>query len=270
MSDNSVQAQEPVRGRLSRTALGVLVGAGLLVLIVAVWLANWLGGKGRDVAVKTARPLPPADLKLDLAMPLDPAVAPADLSLKDSLAAVAAGVEAKAKLLDDASRFVFKPGRWGDPREVGEKDLAARNWELRFGKGLTKEKYARQLDFFGVELAVVMPDNKLVYVRNFSKPKPETHTGPADQEQRYYLTWRYGDLSRADVELLDRAGVSPGDRVVLKILPADVEAKLAKLEKVYAGDESGNVSKTQFGIRAAGDGYEFYVTDQYRKDRGKK
>ena len=163
-----------------------------------------------------------------------------------------------------------KPADWGDLRKAGEKDVAARNWELRFLKGNTKDKYARQLDFFGIELAVVMPGNKLVYVRKFSKPKPENHTGPADQEKRCYLTWRNGDLSRADVELLSRAGVSPGDRVVLKILPADVEAKLAKLEKDYAGDDAGNVSKTQFGIRAAGDGYEFYVAEQYRKERAKK
>jgi len=270
MNDNAVP-REPIRRRVSRTALGVLLGSGLLALLVIVaWLAGWLGGKVQGDAAKAVRQLPAAELKLDLATPLDAAAAPADLSLKDSLVAVAAGVEAKAKLLDDAPRFAAMPADWGDPRKAGENDGAARNWELRFLKGITKGKYAKQLDFFGIELAVVMPDNKLVYVRNFSKPKPETHTGPADEEKRFYLTWQNGDLSRADVDLLDRAGVSPGDRVVLKILPAEVEARLAKLEKDHAGDDAGNVSKTQFGIRAAGDGYEFFVAEQYRKERAKK
>ena len=98
---------------------------------------------------------------------------------------------------------------WGDQREAADPGAnLRRNWELRFAKGTTKENYARQLDFFGIELAVVMPENKLLYVRNFSKGKPETRTGAADRETRCYLTWSEGDLSRADADLLARAGVS--------------------------------------------------------------
>ena len=259
---------EPTPRRPSRTVLGVAMGSGLLLLVVlAAWLAGWLGGKGPGGnAAKVARQLPAADLKTDLASPTERA----EPSLQDSLAAIAAGVDARAKLLDDDARFASKRGRWGDSREVGEKEATARNWEFHFPKGNTKDKYARQLDFFGIELAVVMPDNKLVYVSNFSKPKPETHSGPADQEKRCYLTWQKGDLSRADSELLERAGVSPGDRIVLKILPADLEAKLATLETEHAGDKEGTVVRTQFGIRAAGDGYEFYVAEQTRKERPKK
>ena len=253
-------------------ALGVLTGLSLLLLLILVaWLAGWLGGKHHGGGVvKTASLPPPAELKLDVATPLDPAAAPPDVSLQDSLAAVTAGIAAKTKLLDDASRFASKSQDWGDVRKASRKGVTARNWELCFAKGVTKDKYARQLDFFGIELAVVMPDNQLVYVRKFTKPKPETHTGPADQEKRCYLAWRNGDLSRANVELLARAGVKPGDRVVLKILPADVEENLDKLERERAGDDADNVSKTQFGIRAAGDGYEFYVTELYRKGWAKK
>jgi hypothetical protein len=233
--------------------------------------AAWLGCKGReDDAARPAPQAAAAELKFDLAPPPDRA--PGDLSLTDSLAAVAAGVDAKAKLLDDTSRFASqgKSGGWGDLREATGGDAAVRNWELRFLKGTTKDKYALQLDSFGIELAVVMPDNKLVYVRKFSQKKPETYTGPADQEKRCYLAWQRGDLSIADAELLNRAGVSPGDRVVLKILPAEVEATLARLEKEQAGDNPGDVTKTQFGIRPAGGKFEFYVTDQFRKERASK
>ncbi len=264
------EAREPARRGRSRTVLGLLVGSSLLLLlIIAAWLGGWLGRSDHGNA-KALRPIPVADLKVDLATPLDAAAAPAELSLQDSLAAVIAGVDAKAKLLDDDVRFASKTGDWGDPRKASEDDAPTRNWELRFLKGNTKDKYARQLDFFGIELAVVMPGNSLVYVRNFSKKQPEKHTGPATQEKRCYLTWQNGDLSRADAELLQKAGISPGDRVVLKILPAAVEATLAKLEKEHAGDELDNVSKTQFSIRAAGDGYEFYVSEQYRKEQATK
>ena len=141
-----------------------------------------------------------------------------------------------------------------------------RNWELHFNRGTAKERYARQLDFFGIELAVVMPENKLLYVGKFTQKKPQTRLGPADQERRCYLTWREGDLSRADAELLSRAGISSEDRVVLKILPPKVEAALAVLEKAAAGDDLDSVRRTRFGIRAAGDGYEFYVLEQLRKE----
>ena len=111
--------------------------------------------------------------------------------MQDSLAAVAAGVDAKAKLLDDAARFVVQTRRLGRSTQGGRRTTFATGTGSCVSlKGITKDKYARQLDFFGIELAVVMPGNKLVYVRNFSKPKPQTHTGPADQEKRFYLTWR--------------------------------------------------------------------------------
>ncbi len=56
----------------------------------------------------------------------------------------------------------------------------------------------------------------------------------------------------------------------MKILPAAVEAKLAALERTAAGADIDNVRKTRFGIRAAGDGYEFYVIQQYRTEQAKK
>ncbi len=187
------------------------------------------------------------------------------------MAAGAAG--AKAGLLDDPARRAALQGRdsWGDPREAVQPWASLRrNWELHFTKGLSRDKYARQLDFFGIELAVVLPGNKLTCVRNLSKAKPEIHTGAASAERRCYLTWSEGDLGRADADLLARAGISTEERVVLKLLPPAVEAKLAELETNHAGREIDNVRKTRFGIRAAGDGYEFFVLEQFRKEQATK
>ena len=119
------------------------------------------------------------------------------------------------------------PGKGGLPRR----------WELHFIKGNTLDVYARQLDFFGIELGVLLPDNKVVYAFNLAKPKPDTRIGAADKEKRYYLTWRgeAGDLQKADRELLARAGVDTEDRLILKFLPPAVEATLATLEKSLRG-----------------------------------
>jgi hypothetical protein len=51
------------------------------------------------------------------------------------------------------------------------------------------------------------------------------------------------------------------------MLPPEVEAKLAELEKERAGGLLAFVCKTQFGIRATSVGYEFYVVEQYRNER---
>ena len=64
--------------------------------------------------------------------------------------------------------------------------------------------------------------------------------------------------------------MSTSERIVLKILPLKVAAKLAELEKASAGDQLDDVRKTRFGVRDAGDGYEFYVIEQYRRERAKK
>jgi hypothetical protein len=252
-----------------------LAGGGtLLVLILAAWLAGRFPGRGsRPDVPQAARQPPAAELNIEVATPLDAAAGFGGPSLSQSLAAVSGAAAAKAGALEDAAQFAALAPRdlWGDQRKAAAGGASlARCWEIRFIKGHTKEKYARQLDYFGIELAVVMPDNKLVYVRDFSKAKPQTRSGPADAEKRWYLTWREGDLSRADAELLAAAGVSTSERIVLKVLPPEVEAKLAELEKASAGDEMGEVAKTRFGIREAADGYEFYVIEQFRKERAKQ
>ena len=85
--------------------------------------------------------------------------------------------------------------------------------------------YARQLDFFKIELGVLQPDNKIIYVFNLTKPKPDTRTvsNPSLNEKRYYLTWRTGEMQQADRDLLAKAGVDSGDRLILKFLPPEVE-----------------------------------------------
>jgi hypothetical protein len=262
------------RGRASWPVIGSLSGGTLLLLLLIAWLTGLLPGGRRGVdSSKQAHRQPVADLKIELASPIDRTADLGETSLKDTLAAVPDAVRSKANLLDDPAWLATIEPRvsWGDLRKPVEGGASPpRNWDIRFVKGDTKDKYAKQLDFFGIEIAVVKPDNKLIYVRNFSKSKPETHVGRADEEKRCYLTWREGDLSRADADLLARAGVSIDDRVVLKIIPPALEATLAELEKTYAGGDVDKVARTQFGIRATSDGFEFYVIEQYRKEQAKR
>ncbi|MCS7238111.1 MAG: hypothetical protein NZ899_07560 [Thermoguttaceae bacterium] len=137
-----------------------------------------------------------------------------------------------------------------------------RHWEVRFPEGNTIDTYARALDFFKIELGVLLPDNRVLYVYNLSKPRPDTRIGPADQERRYYLTWRRGTLMEADRELLRRAGVDPGDRLILKFIPPELEAQLAEMERARAGPRHDRVRTTYFAVVPQGNGFRFIVVDQ--------
>jgi hypothetical protein len=160
-------------------------------------------------------------------------------------------------------------GGFGDGRGLGHgpgKPGLPRHWEVMFAKN-TLEAYARQLDFFKIELGVLMPDNKIIYVINLTKQKPDTRTvsNPALNEKRYYLTWRTGEMQQADKELLAKAGVDSGDHLILKFLPTEVERDLLTKERSFRGVDPKKMGKTRFGVRAVGDGYEFYVLDQTQK-----
>lgn len=155
---------------------------------------------------------------------------------------------------------------WGDLRQPLAAAPSPRDrWEIRLLEGHTLDTYARQLDFFGIELGVLLPDGKILYVFNLSQAKPDTRVGDVGDEKRCYLTWQAGRLREADLELLARAGVDSTGRVVLKFVPPAVERKLAELEQAEAGSALDRVERTCFGIRAAESGYEFFIYEQIRR-----
>ena len=160
-------------------------------------------------------------------------------------------------------------GGFGDGRGLGHgpgKPGWPRHWEVTFNSS-TLDVYARQLQHFGIELAVLQPDNKIVYVFNLTKPKPDSRvvSNPAANEKRYYLTWRTGEMQRADRELLARAGVDPEEHLILKFLPKNIELDLMNLEKAENNATPKEIRLTRFGVQPDGDGFKFYVMEQSLK-----
>jgi hypothetical protein len=256
-------------------ALLILVGLAVLLLLI-IWLTSHIFLGQAAVRVETVElgegegPLG-GDQKLE--GPLDEEVELAEPNVQETLAAVADAVAAKAAVLSDPSLTdASKRGRGGGGRGLGGGSSTgsgvARRWEVCFIKGNTLDSYAQQLDFFAIELGVLMPDNKVVYVSGLSTAAPKVREGPADQEKRYYLTWQSGDLMAADRELLSRAGVRHEGRIILKFLPAKLEGQLQQMEREHAatvGEQAGNVRRTRFGVRPSGSGYAFYVQEQSYK-----
>lgn len=200
-----------------------------------------------------------------------PAASQADDSAVDQqLAGVVRTVAAqKPALLQPALLQALRaPGEPAAPVAVdagGPAPAASHNWDLQFPKGDTLESYARQLDFFGIELGLLMPGNKIIYAFSLSRLKPDVRTGPADAEGRFYFSWKRGDLVEADHQLYRFAGVATEGRVILHFLPAEIEGVMAELEKSHAGDQAAAVVSTRFGIRRKHTGFELVVLEQTYK-----
>jgi hypothetical protein len=146
------------------------------------------------------------------------------------------------------------PGR---PRE--------QRWVINYQEGASLEGYAEQLDWFKIELGVVGNGRQIQYARKLSVARPETRTGSGDQEERLYFVWRDGDLKRADLKLLKKAGIeTTPSTIVVHFFDATLESRLATLEYDYAGRAAKDIRRTRFGVRKGrGDEkYEFYVIDQ--------
>ncbi len=138
-------------------------------------------------------------------------------------------------------------------------------WEIRFTTaGITA--YARQLDFFKIELGAMGGGSPVVeYAYNLAKPKPDTKTGPPDAEKRLYMSWKGGGpLAAYDKQLLGRAGIKTDRRLVLQFYPKETEMMLLRAEAEAGRDhDPREFLRTIFGVQSARNGFEFYVIDQF-------
>lgn len=135
-------------------------------------------------------------------------------------------------------------------------------WEVRFPEGNTLEAYARILGYFGIELGVLGENNQVFLLTQLGRGNGVRVNKPRAEEQRMYMTWRHGSLKEADRQLLERAGIPVGNKIILHFYPPELEQHLLQLERAYAGRDAGRIRKTRFQIRKTGNGYEFVVIDQ--------
>ncbi len=144
----------------------------------------------------------------------------------------------------------------------GGGEARPQRWELRFPEGGTVDSYARQLDFFGIEPALFGVSNDVIYLSRLTQPVPTQRVGPRTAEGRMYMSWTRGDLNKADQDLFRRAGIEVNDRMILKFLPPETEARLAKLEREFKNHPVKEIRRTRFGIKPEGRGFAFFVIEQ--------
>ena len=262
-------------------ALLVLVGATVLLLFL-IWLTSTLFAKQTAIPVSLADVsggeggISTEGLQLDLPEVAEMAqeLELEEPQIEQTLSTIIDAVAQRLADLDDpALTEEFNSGDRaasrgrGDAPALGEGDgeggiPRAARWEVFFQEGSSLTLYARQLDNFGIELAAVGSGGQISYAYNLAKSKPDQRSGPGQDEERLYMSWRSGRRQEADRSLLTRAGIALGGRLVVQFYPSEVENRLAQIELDFAGRQAGEIRKTRFGVRSVDNGFEFYVLEQ--------
>ncbi len=159
----------------------------------------------------------------------------------------------RSKIGTGGPGFGSGPGDGGVRRED--------RWSILYKTGQAADEYARQLDAFGVEMAIPS-GNQLVYVSNFSKTVPDKRTGPPSADKRLYFVWQGKVRKEADITLLAKAGLDVGDKVIFQFYPAKTETDLEQLEVRYRRRQPAEIRSTRFGVVPVGNSYAFEVISQ--------
>jgi hypothetical protein len=136
-------------------------------------------------------------------------------------------------------------------------------WEIRMSAA-SLDEYARQLDYFGIELGVAGGGNPNVeYISKLAAPRPTVRVGNPRDERRLRFLHRSGELRRADRQLAEKAGVGTDGRVVFQFYSDALYQRLLALEAARRGPRRiVEVQRTVFGVKANGALYEIFVQDQ--------
>lgn len=148
------------------------------------------------------------------------------------------------------------PGRQSGPGEPRR--------EIRFEPANVTE-YGQWLDFFHIELGVLGQDNKVYYVYNLSRDKPDVRVGDPKQELRLYMNPTNSQFASLDRQLATKAGAAGKGRIILQFYPAEAQAILVGLEQKRAESKARkkeDIRSTVFRVTHRGSVFEFSVEDQ--------
>ena len=274
--------------RVSSWTIALFVGmAGVCVCVVAVWVTNRLPPPPQTVPVELVEApggfedgSPDETQRVDSPEPevhdASPTEMPADKSeISEALETVVELSEsATQQVQQQFDTGIQNSGKPGSARGTGRKGLGVgpgaggmpreQRWFVRFGDRAGVDEYAKQLEFFGIELGALLPNGKLAYLSKLTEETPGVRFADGGQgEQRLYMTWQGGDRRGADVELFKRAKVDVhGDTAIFHFYPKATESQLARLELDYRERPLSQIRRTYFAVESAGKGYQFTVIRQ--------
>lgn len=149
----------------------------------------------------------------------------------------------------------FGPGKKGLPRE--------QRWFIKFSDRGSLIDYARQLDYFKIELGALMRNGKMIYLSKVSSDKPVSRTASSgENEKRLYMTWQGGQRRTSDLSLFKKAGYDVTGAILFHFYPKETENRLLLMEQKYRNKKFDEIRRTYFTVRGSRGGYDFEVTRQ--------
>ncbi|MCA9049179.1 MAG: hypothetical protein KDA89_10655 [Planctomycetaceae bacterium] len=264
-------------------ALGL---AALVGLLIAIWLSNLLPDnqavpiimEAGDGGFEDGDP----NETLNVESPLDPTDDPS-LSNEQDVSQLEQITEQVVTLSQNAAELT-QPNQFTDPTGGGNPGSAVgtggrpygtgggtrggtkreQRWFVEFADKGDLKSYAKQLDFFKIELGCAFPDGRIVYLKNMSTSPSVRQERLSSDDKRLFMNWQGGDRVKADIELLQKAGVSDAaSGTVLHFYDPETEQMLARLELDRAGGRPAEqIRRTYFQVKKSGGGYEFVVSSQ--------
>jgi hypothetical protein len=268
------------KASLGLTAVLMLFGA-ITMLMFLIWLSAQFvwdrpvaevealesvggGGKGDNLSEDRDMEVPGMDEMPELTEPI----------VAESLDSITQVVAAQDLVMDTfGGKGAFGEGEGtgiGDGRGPGSGPGSGEGipdwerWEIRFSAS-DLELYKRQLDFFGIEFGIAGGGIKTVdYVKDLTKASPTKRLAQNPRlEKRVRFLYREGNLKEADRKIAQGAGISIDGRIVFQFYPDPMRMQLLKLENERMRPRHlKEVLRTVFGVRPAGNGFEFYVIRQ--------
>jgi len=177
-----------------------------------------------------------------------------------------AAMESMADAASKGTGFIGSPGRLSESDNIIPR---WERWEIQFEASNISE-YARQLEFFKIELGAVGGREKYIdYAYNLTKDRPDRRRG--QNERLYTLCMGGSTLASFERQLVLKAGINRPDAIVLHFYPEEVEDRLAWMEMQNAAGKKTveEFRRTVFACRPKGAGYDFVVVEQQFRQKPK-
>lgn len=268
------------RGASLLIALLVTVGVGVGALII-IWYANHLN---RRTVPPFLLPVNPASRPADAAMglkedPEPPGIEDApeltEPQLRDTLTALSELSTKSAMLSDQAVDSDTNFGRgsgYGDSRQAGISGdgppIKEPQRQIEFDPHNLTE-YARFLDFWEVEVAVLDQRNNMVYyVSNLSAASPKVRSADPSKspENRLRFDINGAPFETFDRKLLQKAGVAGRGSIIFEFWPDESAGYLLGLEdqtwKEAKKRSLEDVQRTVFRVVRQGNDFGWKVEEQ--------
>lgn len=194
--------------------------------------------------------------------------------LADSIAAISTAVSTVQALHEQYEGNAAEMGTGfgpGDRREKGlntgsQADRPHERWQIRYSS-VSRELYAKQLNFFGIELGAVSRATPTIrYVTELTADRPTRREGRKSLEERIFFSHRNDQMREWDKSLLVDAGESDDELesefILVHFYPGAIREQLLEIEKAEIGDQAvGDIKRTTFGVKQTERGFEYYIIE---------